>query len=117
MAGKKTVTREEDLIKLAEVCGVVSAQIDISIDQAIKDLQTGIMNEDIISGSQVKDSVEAAENLKKNLEEIKRKLMTVTNGCAQVAGVQVEALTSNAKKQANAGEAVSAAASKLKNRK
>lgn len=117
MAGKKTVTRDDDLIKLAETCGVVAAQVEISIDEAIKNLDTGILNEDIISGSQVQSTIETAETLKKNLNEIKRKLMTVCAGCARVANVQVEALTANAKKQANTGEAVRAAAANLKNRK
>lgn len=116
MAVKKTVTREEDLIKLAQACGVVSAQVEISIDNGIKELRTGILNEEIISGSQVAETVETAENLIKALEDIKRRLMVATTGCAKVANVQVEALTANAKKQANAGEAVRQAASKLKNR-
>ncbi len=117
MAGKKTVTRDDDLIKLAETCGIVAAQVEISIDEAVKNLDTGILNESIISGSQIASTVETATNLKEKLTEIKRKLMTVCTGSAKVANVQVEALSANAKKQTNTGEAVRAAANNLKNRK
>lgn len=117
MSAKKSVTRTEDIEQLASACGIVSTQIDTILEEAVRSLDGGILNDEVISGSATQDTKDAAAEVKATLNKLKTDMTTVMGFCAKAANTTVEAMQMNAKQQAQASENVTAAASKIKNKK